>query len=87
MKPETLANLHTPPGGSDYACGWVVLKRGWAGGKVLMHNGSNTMWYVVMWLAPEKNFAVIAATNIAGPDAEQGCDEAASAMIHQWLAK
>jgi CubicO group peptidase (beta-lactamase class C family) len=87
LKPETLVKLHTPPAGSDYACGWVVLKRGWAGGNALTHNGSNTMWYVVMWLAPEKNFSVIAATNIAGPDAEQGCDEVAAAMIQNWLGK
>jgi len=85
LKPETLARLHAPGEGGDYACGWVVVKRGWADGAALMHNGSNTFWYVVMWLAPEKNFAVIAATNIAGPDAETGCDDAASAMIHQWL--
>ena len=63
------------------------MKRGWAGGNALMHNGSNTMWYLVMWLAPEKNFAVIAATNLAGPDAEKGCDETASAMISKWLGK
>ncbi len=87
LRPETFRKLHTPPEGSDYACGWVVVRRGWAGGKALTHNGSNTMWYVVMWLAPEKDFAVIAATNIAGPDAEKGCDEAASAMIKKWLGK
>jgi CubicO group peptidase (beta-lactamase class C family) len=94
LKPETLAKLHTPPTAADiaspmenYACGWVILQRDWAGGTTLWHNGSNTMWYIVMWLAPEKNFAVIAATNIAGPDAEQGCDEAATAMIQKWLAK
>jgi CubicO group peptidase (beta-lactamase class C family) len=87
LKPESLIKLHTPPGGGDYACGWVVLKRGWAGGNALMHNGSNTMWYVVMWLAPEKDFSVVVATNIAGPDAEQGCDEAASLMIKKWLMK
>ena len=87
LKPETLEILHTPPAGGDYACGWVVVKRDWAGGNALMHNGSNTMWYVVMWLAPERNFSVVVATNIAGPDAEQGCDEVAAAMIHQWLPK
>jgi hypothetical protein len=65
----------------------VVVKRDWAGGNALMHNGSNTMWYVVMWLAPEKDFAVVAATNAAGADAEKGCDEAASAMINKWLGK
>jgi CubicO group peptidase (beta-lactamase class C family) len=58
LKPETLARLHEGIKDGDtsenYACGWVVLKRGWAGGTTLMHNGSNTMWYAVMWLAPEK---------------------------------
>jgi CubicO group peptidase (beta-lactamase class C family) len=87
LKPETLAKLHTPPSGGEYACGWVVVKRGWAGGTALMHNGSNTMWYVVMWLAPEKDFSVVVGTNIAGSDAEKGCDEVASAMIQNWLAK
>jgi CubicO group peptidase (beta-lactamase class C family) len=85
LKPASLARLHTPSDGGDYACGWVVLKRGWAGGTALMHNGSNTMWYLVMWLAPDKNFAVIAATNIFSDDAEKGCDDAASAMIQKWL--
>ena len=87
LKPETFRKLHTPPAGADYACGWGCAERGWAGGTALTHNGSNTLWYLVMWLAPEKNFAVIAATNIAGPDAEKGCDEVASAMIGKWLAK
>jgi CubicO group peptidase (beta-lactamase class C family) len=94
LKSDTLAKLHAPPGMANmasplenYACGWVILQRGWAGGTALWHNGSNSMWYIVIWLAPEKNFSVIAATNIAGPDAEQGCDEAAVAMIHKWLAK
>jgi CubicO group peptidase (beta-lactamase class C family) len=85
LKPETFRKLHTPPQNGTYACGWGVFKRRWAGDRALNHNGSNTMWFVTMWLAPEKNFAVIAATNIAGPDAEKGCDEAASAMIKKWL--
>ncbi len=87
LKAETLKKLHAPTRGGEYACGWVVLQRGWAGGTALMHNGSNTMWYVVMWLAPEKDFAVIAATNIAGPGTEQACDDAATAMISKWLPK
>lgn len=92
LKPEMIEKLHTPPPGvklgdpnESYACGWVVVQRGWADGTALMHDGSNTMWYVVMWLAPKKHFAVIAATNIAGSGAEQGCDDAASAMIRKWL--
>jgi len=88
LKPEDFTRLHTPPDGGDYACGWVVVKRGWAGnGPALMHNGSNTMWYLVMWLAPEKNFAVIAATNFGGPEAAKACDDVAGAMIQKWLPK
>jgi CubicO group peptidase (beta-lactamase class C family) len=94
LKPETMARLHASPEGvkienpmDNYACGWVRLERGWAGGTALWHNGSNTMWYIVMWLAPEKDFSVIVATNIAGPGAEQGCDEAATMMIKNWLVK
>jgi len=71
----------------DYACGWVRLKRGWARGTALWHNGSNKMWYIVMWLAPERDFSVIVATNIAGDDAEKGCDEMAAAMIQKWLSE
>ena len=39
MSPETLARLHAPADGvndkdplENYACGWVVLRRDWAGG-------------------------------------------------------
>jgi CubicO group peptidase (beta-lactamase class C family) len=86
LKPESFRKLHTPPEGADYACGWGIAKRGWAGGNALQHAGSNTQWYLVMWLAPGKNFSVVSATNIAGPDAEKGCDEVAAAMIKKWLA-
>jgi hypothetical protein len=85
LKPETFRKLHTPPKGEEYACGWICVDRGWAGGRALMHNGSNTMWYLVMWLAPQKDFAVIAATNTGVGDTFSGCDDVAAAMIHQWL--
>ncbi len=86
LKPETFRRLHAPPADGNYADGWIAVKRGWAGGTALTHSGSNTMWYVVMWLAPAKDFSVVVGTNIAGPEAEKGCDEAVAAMIHQWLA-
>lgn len=92
LKPETMARLHASAAGAeikdvmdDYACGWVRMKRDWAGGPVLWHNGSNGMWYIVMWLAPEKDFCVIAATNVAGDEAEKACDDACVAMINKWL--
>ena len=87
LRPATFTRLHTPPPGGDYACGWVSLPRKWARGQALMHNGSNTLWYVVLWLAPERQFAVIAATNAAGEPAGKACDAAAARMIEQWLGR
>ena len=85
LKAETFRKLHTAPEGGDYACGWKCLKRGWAGGRALMHNGSNTMWYIVMWLAPEKDFAVIVSTNTGAEKGPEGLDDVAVAMIKKWL--
>lgn len=87
LKPETFRKLHTPPAGDGSAHGWLAVSRTWAGGKALTHSGSNNLWYLVMWLAPERNFAVMTATNIAGEDSRKGCDEVATAMIHKWLPK
>jgi CubicO group peptidase (beta-lactamase class C family) len=86
LKPETLKRLHTPPEGGDYACGWICVKRGWAGGTALTHTGSNKMWYLVMWLAPVKDFAVIVGTNTGQDNAPKAYDDAAGAMIRKWLS-
>ena len=78
---ETFERLHRAPTDGDYAAGWLIDERKWAGGTVLTHAGSNTMWYCVVWAAPKKNFAVLSVTNIAGAEAAQGCDDASGAMI------
>lgn len=62
------------------ALGWFVLDRPW-GGRVLTHSGSNTVWYCSAWIAPEKGFAVLVATNQGGDAIAKACDEACSAMI------
>ncbi|HET7624721.1 MAG TPA: serine hydrolase domain-containing protein [Verrucomicrobiae bacterium] len=86
LKPESFKKLHTAiPDNNNYALGWVVLKRKWAGGRVLWHNGSNTMFYAVVWIAPNRNFAVVAASNAGGSDAEKACDDAATEMIRKFL--
>jgi CubicO group peptidase (beta-lactamase class C family) len=86
LKPALFKKLHTSAG-DDYALGWVVLDRKWAGGRALMHNGSNTMFYVVVWMAPERNCAVIVATNVGVDAAFEGCDEAAGNLIEQFFPK
>ena len=54
--------LHTPFL-DDYASGWVRVERDWAGGPVLWHNGSNTMWYALLMLLPARNTVLAFATN------------------------
>jgi CubicO group peptidase (beta-lactamase class C family) len=66
---------------AEYAGGWIIGQRDWAGGTVLTHAGSNGTWYCVAWVAPKRGFAVLSAVNIGGDVAAQACDEASSAMI------
>ena len=78
-----LRELHTPSG--DHALGWVVTARPWAPGPVLTHNGSNTMWYCVAWLAPEAKFGVLVVCNDGG--GAKACDDAAAACIRRFRAQ
>ena len=82
---EAFVRLHTPPEGGDYALGWATAKRAWAGGTALNHNGSNTMWYCVTWLAPERGFAFLVATNQGGKKAAEGCNAAVGELMKTYL--
>jgi CubicO group peptidase (beta-lactamase class C family) len=82
--------LYSAPEGSDYAFGWLVKKRTWAGGKALTHSGSNTMFFSVIWIAPEKNFAIVVSTNIGERDGSVvfgKCDEIVAALISEFAPK
>jgi CubicO group peptidase (beta-lactamase class C family) len=81
LKPETIARLHSRHGDGDYANCWVFTEREWGGGTVLTHDGSNTMIYAVVWMAPTRDFAVLAATNQGGDEATKACDEVSAALI------
>jgi len=87
LKSETFKLLHTAGFGGDYASGWKVTKREWAGGKVLTHTGSNTMNFAVVWMAPKRDFAVLVASNQGGGDVEKACDEACWTLIKEFLLK
>jgi len=78
--------LQEPPFGGKYALGWGIAERDWAGGKVLTHAGSNGGNFCVAWVAPLKNFAVLAATNCGGDGAPEGLDRVCSEMIRKFLA-
>jgi hypothetical protein len=85
LKPETFQFLHVPPGKSEYSGGWIVVNRPWAKGRTLAHNGSNTMWYATVWIAPEIDTAYLVVTNQGGSAGQKVCDTAVSEMI-KWQA-
>jgi CubicO group peptidase (beta-lactamase class C family) len=96
LKPETWKKLHEPfPGrGEQYAFGWLVTRRPWAAatgpdgqktpGTTYTHAGSNTMWYCIAWLAPERGFAVLVTCNQGGSEASRAADEACGALIRRF---
>ena len=83
LSPDTMKKLHADVQDQGYALGWIVTRRPW-GGRVLNHAGSNTMWYAVTWISPEKNFAVLVTCNLGGGSAPKACDEAAWALIQRF---
>ncbi len=76
--------MHAPPPGGDYAMGWGVADRSWAGGTVLTHDGSNTLFYATTWVAPKIDRAFFAATNQAGSAGPAAVDNAVSALIPKY---
>lgn len=87
---ESFIKLHTAvTNNANYAYGWNAVDRPWAKGKALHHNGSNLMWYSVIWMAPNVDFGVIAVCNVAtGTGANPGAtatDQVAAKMIQTFL--
>tara|TARA_X000001036_G_scaffold394486_1_gene394817 strand:+ start:2596 stop:3759 length:1164 start_codon:yes stop_codon:yes gene_type:complete len=66
---------------NKYALGWNVLNRPWGNGTVLMHSGSNTMWFATVWVAPNKKTSYLAATNYGGPDMPQLTDQVIYSLV------
>ncbi len=86
LKAATFEKLHTRfKKDGEYACGWAVVYRDWAGGNALTHGGSNGTFMTAIWLAPKKNFAVVVCSNLGGHGAEAAVDEAAGALIKEYL--
>jgi CubicO group peptidase (beta-lactamase class C family) len=81
LKAETFARLQAKPAVGHYAFGWDNLERPWANGHALHHNGSNTMWYCVIWLAPRRDCAFMSVCNAGGDAAARATDAAIGALM------
>ncbi len=93
LKRASFQKLHTAvPNNANYAYGWLAVDRPWAGtGKALNHAGSNTQWYSVIWMAPARQFGVVALCNLAtSSGANPGAtatDQIAGKMIQEFLSQ
>jgi CubicO group peptidase (beta-lactamase class C family) len=63
--------IATGPGAS-YGLGWGITTRSWAGGKVLIHDGSNTGNHSLAVVAPLRNVAFLVTTNGYDPNGRSG---------------
>jgi CubicO group peptidase (beta-lactamase class C family) len=77
----TYRQLISPTPGQEYAGGWIVTQRPWAGGPALTHAGSNTLWYCSVWIAPKKDFALLFATNDGSPPVATAADQAIGILL------
>jgi CubicO group peptidase (beta-lactamase class C family) len=77
----TFKQLITPMPKQEYAGGWIIAQRDWAGGLALTHSGSNTTWFCTVWIAPEKNFAVLIAINDGAEPVGKAADEGIGLLI------
>lgn len=84
LQPATFQKLFTPVN-NNYAMGWGVASRAWAGGTTYNHAGSNNQWYTLVWLAPNRNWGIAVVTNIGGNPASTACNEVVTAMINKYF--
>lgn len=68
LPPALFSELHSRAFGNNYALGWNVITRPWAGGDALQHTGSNTQWFTNIWIAPEVNWACVVCINFGSVD-------------------
>jgi len=87
LLPATIyADIQKPGPNSKYGFGWMIVSRGWAGGKAFCHTGSNTMNFCNCWLAPVKNFGVLVCMNQGGGKTFNASDDAVEAMISLYMS-
>jgi CubicO group peptidase (beta-lactamase class C family) len=81
----TFDRIHHDPFGNQYGFGWVVTNREGVRGPVIAHDGSNGMWYAVIWLAPEEDVGFVVAVNAGDDDAAEACRAVLASLIRRHI--
>ncbi|BCW95886.1 MAG: serine hydrolase domain-containing protein [Fimbriimonadales bacterium] len=68
LRAESFQTLHADSYQQDYAMGWVLRRVGTE--RRLLHAGSNTLWFAMAHIAPERNRFYLCAANWGHPDAQ-----------------
>ena len=82
---EAIRDLHQDPYHQNYGLGWVITKTTWGGSPVLTHTGSCGAWAALIWIAPGKDIAFVAASNYGGQVAFAACGEAIDSLVTTFL--
>jgi len=85
LQPSSFDVLHYDLDNQGYALGWVPQSRPWTGGTALWHNGSNTLWYAEMWVAPGADGALMAVSNCASESAFLAVQRANAKLVGPYL--
>jgi CubicO group peptidase (beta-lactamase class C family) len=74
-------------GDGYYAMGWTIVDRDWANGKVIAHSGCNGWNYCSVWIAPNRNFAVMTMTNQGEGITDRYMAEITNDLLNLYLNK
>ncbi len=55
--------------------------------RIWYKQGSNNSWYALAWIAPERDFAVLATTNIGGDEIFKKIDAVIWAVIQNHIKR
>ena len=72
---------------NNYSLGWKNTRVRWANGYAMHHSGTNKYFTAEIWIAPRRNFAAVAATNMGGDDGKEACVEAITELVSHYVLK
>ena len=75
-----------PLQGGDYALGWEISRDPWGRGPILAHQGSNTLWHAVTYLAPARGIGFVGISNAAPRGSNQAARRVAINLVQRFAA-